>query len=126
AEIWGLPWQEYVDCADPWPFNPNGELMLGLKIENRRALENVEATLKVHGIAYAEWGPGDMGMSFGHKDQHDPPYSPEMEDARARIKAACAANGIAFLNSANPHTVTASGRETAEIGRKYTKRTMPW
>jgi hypothetical protein len=75
-----------------------------------------------------------MGMSFGHKDQHDPPHSPELEEARA--KAACAANGIALLNSANLSTitamidegvrVTAGGPETTEIGRKYTKRTMPW
>jgi 4-hydroxy-2-oxoheptanedioate aldolase len=136
AAIWGLPWQEYVERADVWPLNPNGELMLGLKVENRRALENVEATLKTPGLAFTEWGPGDMGMSFGHKDAHDPPYPPEMQDARARVKAACAANGIAFLNSSNPDTITAmidegvrvtsGGPETAEIGRKYTKRTLPW
>lgn len=136
APIWGLTPQEYVDRADVWPLNPNGEIMLGLKIENRRALENVDATLKTPGIAFAEWGPGDMGMSFGHKDQHDPPYPPEMIDARTRVKAACDANKIFFLNSTNPETVkamidegvrvTAGGPETAEIGRKYTGRTMPW
>jgi len=136
AAIWGVPVSDYLERADPWPLNPQGELLLGLKIENRRALENVEATLTVPGIAFAEWGPGDMGMSFGHKDQHDPPYPPEMVAARARVKAACDANGIAFLNSSNPSTITAmidegvrvtsGGPETAEIGRKYTKRTMPW
>jgi 4-hydroxy-2-oxoheptanedioate aldolase len=77
-----------------------------------------------------------MGMSFGHKDQHDPPYSPEMADARARVKAACEANHIAFLNSSNAENITAmveegvrvtsGGPEAAEICRKYTKRAMPW
>ena len=89
AAIWGLSHLEYLDRADVWPLNPDGELMLGLKIENRRALANAEASAAVPGLAFAEWGPGDMGMSFGHKDAHDPPYPPEMTAARARVKAAC-------------------------------------
>jgi 4-hydroxy-2-oxoheptanedioate aldolase len=136
AALWGLSAQEYLNRADVWPLNPDGELLLGLKIENRRALENVEATLKVPGIAFAEWGPGDMGMSFGHKDQHDPPYSPEMQEARARVKAACDANGVFFLNSTDRNNITAmidegvritsGGQEVAELGRKYTGRKLPW
>lgn len=139
AEIWGIPTAEYLKKADPWPLNPEGELFLGLKIENKRALSNVEATLRVPGIGMTEWGPGDMGMSLGFPDQHDPPYPPEMIDARARVLAACRANGIAFLNAASTEDVLeqlsdgamviASGRggeQVAEIGRKHTKRTMPW
>ena len=38
--VWGVTPQQYLELADPWPLNPNGELLLGLKIENRRALEN--------------------------------------------------------------------------------------
>jgi 4-hydroxy-2-oxoheptanedioate aldolase len=138
AEVWGVPTPEYLKIADPWPLNPTGELLLGLKIENVRALSNVEASLRVPGIAFAEWGPGDMGMSLGHSDAHDPPYPPEMIDARARVLAACKANNIAFLNAAGTEdvieqitdgaTVIATGRggpQVAEIGRKHTKRTMP-
>jgi 4-hydroxy-2-oxoheptanedioate aldolase len=44
AAIWGLSPAEYLDRADLWPLNPDGELMLGLKIENRRALANAEAS----------------------------------------------------------------------------------
>ncbi len=72
--IWGLSGPEYVEKADVWPLNPDGELLLGLKIENRIALSNVEQTTKVPGIAYAEWRPRDMGFSLGHIDAHDPPY----------------------------------------------------
>ena len=138
AAIWGVTPREYLDLADPWPLNPRGELLLGLKIENKRALANVEDTLKVPGIAFAEWGPGDMGMSLGYPDNHDPPYPPEMQAARARVLAACKANNIAFLNSVRPDDVIqmieegvkigACGRsgEAAEIGRRYTGRTMPW
>ena len=54
AEIWGLPVPEYLQRADAWPLNPDGELMLGLKIENKRALETCEASTRVPGIAFAE------------------------------------------------------------------------
>jgi 4-hydroxy-2-oxoheptanedioate aldolase len=135
AAIWGLSPLEYLDRADVWPLNPDGELMLGLKIENRRALENAEATAAVPGLAFAEWGPGDMGMSFGHKDAHDPPYPPDMTAARARVKAACDRAGLAFLEMVRPDNVVAqldagvrigaATPEAAEIGRRHTKRTLP-
>jgi len=136
ARIWGVSNTEYIKKADPWPLNPDGEVFLGLKIENRRALERCEESLAVPGIAFAEWGPGDMGLSFGHLDRHDPPYPQEMTDARARIMAACKKNGLSFLNSGKPDTVVAmidegvrvvaAGKEAAEIGRKHTGRTIPW
>ena len=42
SDIWGISPDEYLDRADPWPLNPDGELLLGLKIENKRALSNCE------------------------------------------------------------------------------------
>ena len=138
AEIWGIPVAEYLRVADPWPLNSRGELMLGLKIENKRALANAESSAKVSGISFAEWGPGDMGMSLGHPDSHDPPYPEDMQAARARVKQACDAAGLSFLNSASPENVVeliddgikiiAGGRDgeaTARRGREYTKRQMP-
>ena len=138
AEIWGIPVGEYFARADPWPLNPRGELLLGIKVENKRALASAELTTRVPGIAFAEWGPGDMGMSMGYPDQHDEPYPAEMQAARARVMAACKRAGLAFLEQVTPENVTtrfeegvmiASGpqaREAAEIGRKYTGRTLPW
>jgi 4-hydroxy-2-oxoheptanedioate aldolase len=138
AEIWDLPVADYFERADPWPLNPAGELLLGLKIENVRALASVEASLRVPGVAFAEWGPGDMGMSFGYPDRHDEPYPEEMLAARARVLAACRAAGIAFLEQVTPDNVCAriaegvricagrQAREAAEIGRRHTGRAMPW
>jgi 4-hydroxy-2-oxoheptanedioate aldolase len=138
AQVWALPVAEYLDLADPWPLNPRGELLLGIKVENTRALAGVEETTRVPGIAFAEWGPGDMGMSMGYPDQHDEPYPAEMQGARARVLAACRAAGLAFLEQVTPDTVTRrldegvmiacgpKAREAAEIGRKHTGRTLPW
>jgi 4-hydroxy-2-oxoheptanedioate aldolase len=138
AAIWGIPVDEYLQRADPWRLNPDGELLLGLKIENARALANAEAVAAVPGIAFAEWGPGDMGMSLGFGDAHDPPYPPEMVEARARVLAACQANKLAFLEMVTPDNVIeqigagvliGAGRHAgpaAEIGRRHSKRPEPW
>jgi len=98
AGIWGVSESEYLRRADVWPLNPNGELILGLKIENLRALENAEQTLSVPGLAFAEWGPGDMGMALGYPEQHDPPYPQVMLDIRERVRNACRANKVFFLD----------------------------
>jgi 4-hydroxy-2-oxoheptanedioate aldolase len=142
AQIWGLSADEYLQRADPWPLNPNGELMLGLKIENKRALANAETTLAVPGIAFTEWGPGDMGFSLRPSFEaegydHDPPYGPEMERAMQRVRDACKANGIAFLSSMHEddwrelyemgvRVSGARGPELADTIRRHAGRTMPW
>jgi 4-hydroxy-2-oxoheptanedioate aldolase len=137
ARIWGVSTEEYLDKADVWPLNPNGELLLGLKLEDKYALANAEENLKVPGIAFAEWGPGDMALSLGIRGGGaSAAMAPAMQQARAKVFAACKANKIFFLNSMNPNNVIEMIKEgvmvgqaspqAAEIGRKYTKREMPW
>ena len=99
AQIWGLDPKSYVVKADPWPLNPQGELMLGLKIEDRHCLPEADLTAAVPGLSFAEWGPGDMAMSFGDPDGHDPPYSPQMDRARLIVQNACDKAGIVFYSS---------------------------
>lgn len=136
AQIWGVSVQEYEDKADAWPLNPNGELLLGVKEEDKYALANVEENLKVPGIAFAEWGPGDMAMSLGVRTPNAAEKDPKMLAARAKVFAACKANKLYFLNSLNAKDVVdmikegvmigPASQETTEIGRKFTKRQMPW
>ena len=139
APIWGVSVDEYLDKADPWPLNPDGELMLGLKIENVRALVNVEVTTQVPSIAFAEWGPSDMSMSMGYKNMPSEPWPDEIQEARGRVRNACEAAGIAFLEGATPETVAEKidagvrvvssggrpGEATAKEGRAHSGRTMP-
>ncbi len=132
SRIWGVSPGEYLKKADVWPLNPDGELLLGLKIEDRHALERAEESVRVPGIAFAEWGPGDMGLSFGLLDAHDPPYPPQMAHARARVLAATKAAGIFFLDAVNVDNIEqrlaegvmiGSGtREAAEKGRRLFRR----
>jgi len=137
AEVWGVSSNDYLLKADPWPLNPEGEIMLGVKIENKRALENANLTTKIPGIIFAEWGPGDMGMSLGYPNAHDPPYPSDMWKARNTVKYACKDAGINFLEGAHTDDVSNKidegvmfmncyDRESGvQTGRAYTKRTMP-
>lgn len=150
AEIWGLPVAEYMAKADPWPLNPEGELLLALKIENKRGLEQCEAILAVPGIGMAEWGPGDMGMSLapryftdGYEADpdfaHDPPYGAAMEASRLRMRDACRATGVAMYCTMRPDdwralydlgarssSVTEGTDAFIDELRRLAGRTMPW
>jgi len=134
AELWGVSISDYLEQADVWPLNPKGELMLGIKLEDRRALPQAEDCVAVPGIALAEWGPGDMGMSFGHREAHDPPYPEEMLEARTTVKTACDKAGVAFLDIVTSENVEAqiddgvsigaTDEKTAALGRRYSKRDL--
>jgi 4-hydroxy-2-oxoheptanedioate aldolase len=137
AQIWGVSQDQYLDKADVWPLNPDGELLLGVKLEDKYALANAEENLKVPGIAFAEWGPSDMALSLGVRGPSNAAErDPKMVAARARVFAACKANKIFFLNSMNANDVIdmikegvmvgPASQQAAEIGRKYTNRQMPW
>jgi len=117
-------------------------LFLGLKLENQESAANSDAICRVPGLAFVEWGPGDMGMSFGNPDAHDPPYPEEMDRVRNEIKGAADRNGLKFLCSWNDpnkddaeniqvlidmgaHIFSGGGEEKATVGRKMTNRQMP-
>lgn len=141
SQIWGLTPNEYMRVADPWPLNPEGELLFGVKIENPRAVVNVDSILRVPGLAFAEWGPGDNGFYLLGRPEAQGPGSnrsdhPVMKEVRARVLAAAKKNNIKFLNSCNENNVIdqikdgvmiCTGGETpaADKGRAFTKRTDP-
>ncbi|MBI2965896.1 MAG: hypothetical protein HYY34_06820 [Chloroflexi bacterium] len=143
APIWGVTPDEYVEIADPWPLNPRGELILGVMIEDRHGLTVADVIASTPGFSFAQWGPGDMGMSFGYPAAHDPPYPPEMEAARNTVKAALDKAGGFFFGSWNDRSMTEEqiaehminkigfrmmgirNRTFLTQARKITGRTMP-
>ncbi|MCE2461458.1 MAG: hypothetical protein J4F38_11850 [Pseudomonadales bacterium] len=115
SAIWGVSSADYLARADPWPLNPDGELLLGLKIENRRALENAFETTAVPGVAFAEWGPADMSMSHGFRGEREDFERSELRAARERVLSACKSAGIAFLDSATEENLAAKLAEGVRI-----------
>ena len=144
AEIWGIDPIDYTHRADPWPLNPIGELMIGIKVEERFGLERAEMCMSVPGVTFGEWGPGDMGLFLGHPEWKNPPYSPEMEESWRKVKAACDKAGVLWLCMWDDPSMSAdqqaahlindigamliagdAGEELAAAGRKLTGRKMP-
>jgi len=136
AAIWGVSPPEYMELCDPWPLNPRGELLLGVKLESPEGIAHCEEILATPGLGFAELGPGDLSLALGYKEMPRDKYPPEMAEARERVLAACKKNGIAFLEIGTPANVTAKidqgvrvfaghNEEAARIGRAHQKRTMP-
>ncbi len=136
APIWGLSPEEYMRRADPWPLNPEGELLLGVKLESPEGIAACEDILSVPGLGFAEMGPGDLGLALGYLTLQRDPYPPEMQRARDRVLAACRARGIAFLEGGNPGNIVARldqgvrviadhNEDSARIGRAHQRRSLP-
>ena len=124
ARIWGISNIEYTEKADPWPMNPNGELVLSLKMEDKHSLANIDEITKVPGISWGEWGPGDQAMSIkglaymkagggqgrtgaaSAKTLGLPPIGDEeLDAARTRIMTAMKANNIFPLHGTTDENV---------------------
>ena len=136
APVWGLSGPDYMNRCEPWPLNPNGELLLGVKLESPEGIANADAICAVPGLGFAEMGPGDLSLSLGSVAIMRDPYPPVMAAARAKVLNACKRNGIAFLEGCSPTNIVArldegvrviAGHdpETARIGRAHQRRSMP-
>lgn len=120
ADIWGVAGGTYQHIADLWPMNPRGELIFGVKIEDTYANKNVNMTLAIPGVAFAEWGPGDNNLWLngynsvadgglsGHPVVRDAQGNvvedvtalPNMKAVRQQVLDACKKNNVKFLNAA--------------------------
>ena len=136
APIWGLSVEDYMDRCDPWPLNPDGELLLGVKLESPEGIANCEEIIGVPGLGFAEIGPGDLSLSLGYRTIPREPFPAEMQAARDRVLAACRNKGVAFLQSCTAENIIARIDEGVRVvaghselaatkGRAYQNRTMP-
>ena len=136
APIWGISEPEYRERCDPWPLNPGGELLLGVKLESPEGIAHCEEILGTPGLGFAELGPGDLSLALGYREMPRDNYPPEMREARERVFRACRANGIAFLETGTPaniakkldegvRVIAGHSEEAARIGRAHQKRTLP-
>jgi len=136
APVWGLSAEDYMDRCDPWPLNPHGELLLGVKLESPEGIANADAICAVPGLGFAEMGPGDLSLSLGSVTLLRDPYPPVMQAARDRVFAACRRNGIAFLEGCTPgniadrldegvRVISGHSEPMARTGRAHQRRHMP-
>lgn len=88
---WGVAAAEYERRADLWPLNPEGDLLAIPMIETAEGLKNVNEIASVPGVGAIFIGAaGDLHQYLGV-----PQDSPEVEQARQTILAACKAHNVA-------------------------------
>jgi 4-hydroxy-2-oxoheptanedioate aldolase len=146
AHIWGVPGDQYLAVADPWPHNPKGEISMGFKLENRHGVEYAEQLMAIKGLAFAEPGPSDNGWSYlgwdavrpmSREDRAKVMATPRYLDALERVRLAAKRNGVQWLGT-GPHGSTMNqsydqgmrmlpgdDEKVVMASREYSKRKMP-
>ena len=82
--------------------------MLGVKLEDQQALDRAAETLSVPGLAFAELGPRDLGLSYGYREGcADPPLPPEVVAAGDMVLELTKERGMFFLDNVLPENVAA-------------------
>jgi len=84
AWLWGFPVPDYLQRADLWPLNPDGELLALMMIESAEGLRNINAIAAVPGVAGFYVGDNDLANSLGVSLA-----SPEMDAAIETIAQTC-------------------------------------
>jgi 4-hydroxy-2-oxoheptanedioate aldolase len=90
--VWGISTDEYERHADVWPLNPEGDLLAIPMIETAEGLKNVDEIAAVPGVGAIFVGNGGDLHQYLGVPRRD---SPEVEQARQTILAACKAHNVA-------------------------------
>jgi len=82
AWYWGA--RDYVQRADTWPLNEDGDLLAVMQIESAKGVENAEAIITTPGVGAIFVGPADLSMNMGL-----PGNSPEVQEAIDSVVQLC-------------------------------------
>lgn len=94
AKFWGITTKEYLERADVWPLNPNGELFAMLMIESEEGVKHADEIMSVPGVAAVFIGPSDLGLSYGVGLGGPDQPAPKAEAAVATVAKACKAHKV--------------------------------
>lgn len=83
ARRWGLA-EEYVPTED-------SETLVGVTVENRESVANIDEILDVPELGFVFIGPFDLSVSLGHPGELD---HPEVEEAVETIRASAVDAGV--------------------------------
>ena len=114
ARYWGVTQQEYYACADVWPLDPGGEILVVIQIEDTAGIANLSDMLEnVPGIGAVLIGEGDLGQELGHPRQYD---HPTLLDAIAEIVDICGRHGVI---AGHPHAGAGNMQDLLDQGFRF-------
>jgi hypothetical protein len=64
AAYWDMTEGEYLEKADVWPLNPNGELLINVIIESKEGVANARTISDIPGVSIVTVGSGTLGGVF--------------------------------------------------------------
>jgi 4-hydroxy-2-oxoheptanedioate aldolase len=100
--------------GDTWPLNPEGEVLVVIMCEEKRAIRNLPKTLKeVPGIGVVLIGEGDLSQDMGYPRQYD---HPEVAAAIDDILAICKEAGVPC---GHPHVDSNNVEKLIEKGFRW-------
>lgn len=103
AAYWGMSEAEYLERADVWPLDPDGELLLTVIIESRDGAANARAIAGHPAVSVVIVGAGTMGGVFSSVNEDGERVRDQegFDAAVAQILAACKEFGKACGYPAN-------------------------
>ena len=93
VRYWGITQAEYLQRADVWPLNPEGEVFAMIMIESVEGAKHINEILEVPGIGAIFIGSSDLGVSLGVGPAAPLP-PPEDEELIQTILRACKAKNV--------------------------------
>ncbi len=114
AGYWGVNQQTYYKRADVWPLNPDGEILVVIMCEEKRAIENLPKMLEeVQGIGVVLIGEGDLSQDLGYPRQYD---HPTVASAIDEILTICKEHDVVC---GHPHVDAGNVDELLERGFRW-------
>ena len=80
--------------ADPWPLNPDGQLILIAIVATPTGMKNIREITSVPGLSGIMFGAKHAWHAFGREGKIDL-EDPQLVEFRNKVLEACKANGVA-------------------------------
>jgi 4-hydroxy-2-oxoheptanedioate aldolase len=115
AAYWKMTPQQYLQRADVWPLNPNGELLISIIIESREGVANARALAAHPAVAAVTLGAGTLGGVFtvtnadGSRTRDTEGFNKAAADVLAACKAAKKSCGYPANNPQEVETLMKAG-----------------
>lgn len=119
--LWGgkIGPDEYMERADLWPLNPNGELFAVIMVETPEGIKNINDILSVPGIGAIVVGTNDLSIALGigRATRADTELPPETMEGILTVAKSATAKGVYWGISVPGTKETA--QEMIRLGSRY-------